>query len=410
MSERVRVILRRGKSKPFWLGHPWVFSGAIDRVEGVVPETGAPCVVEDERQNVLGTGFYNPMGKIAVRLLQHRRTTDLPFDPQPFDRLVEQRVREAAVRRQALGLPHGRTDSYRVVNAEGDHLSGLVVDKLGDAAVVHLNSRAMYEARAVVADAVRRVLGPERIIMAVGDEASRLEAIPTGVHYVWPEERKEDGAVQVLENGVRYRVDVFGGQKTGFYFDQRDNRRRFAELCEGRRLLDLYSYVGGFSLNALVAGAEHATVVDSSGPAIAAASANAQLNGVPAERLSAHAEDAMVWLKEANARGLAWDRIVCDPPKLARGRGHIDEAIKKYARLNTLAMSVLAPGGLLLTCTCSQHVSEEAFLRMLTDAGHRLRRTVHVHAVWGQAPDHPFSVVAPEGRYLTAVLISTSEG
>ena len=398
----LRVILKRGRSKPFWIGHPWVFSGAIHKVIGPVGDTGAPCLVEDDRGQVIGAGFYNPHAKISVRLLQHRRTTDLPFEPRPLLDVVEERLGAALTRREALGLPTDETTVYRAVNAEGDQLPGLIIDRLGDVAVVQTGSRAMYEAREGIASLVAKRLEARAVVLTVHEASSRLEAIPVMTEVLVG---RLDGPLEVRELGVRFQVDPIGGQKTGFYADQRENRARFAALCEGHDVLDLYSYVGGFGLHALARGARSVTAVDASSPAIRAVEANARLNG-HADAVTAICGDAMTFLKEARAQGRSWSRIICDPPKFARGRSHLDDALKKIARLNTLAMACLEPGGLLLTCTCSQHVSREAFLRALTDSGHRLRRAVDVHAVWGQAPDHPFSAVAIEGRYLDAVLLS----
>ncbi len=400
----IRVVLKRGRSKPFWVGHPWVFSGAIHKVSGPVGDTGGPCVVEDDRKNLLGTGFYNPHGRIAVRILQHRRTTDLPFAPRPFRDVVRERLAAALSAREALGLPSDDTTVYRVVNSEGDLLTGLIVDRLGDVAVMQTGSRAMYEAREVLADEVQALLGPRAVVNSISDTSSRLEVIPSGTDLL---RGALDGPLQVLERGLRYEVDALSGQKTGFYADQRDNRTRFAASCAGKEVLDLYSYVGAFGISALAAGATRVHAVDASGPACAAATRNAELNGF-GDRHEVTCGDAMNWLKEARAQGRTFSRIVCDPPKFAHGRGHLDDALKKYARLNTLALSLLEPGGLLLTCSCSQHVSDDAFLRVLNDAGHRLRRATRVHGIWGQAPDHPYVAVAPEGRYLTAALVSVS--
>lgn len=406
MSYPYQVTLKRGRSKPLWIGHPWVFSGAIHTVSGPKTGRGGPCLVEDERGNVLGAGFYNPDARIAVRLYDHRRTTDVPFEPRPLGALLEARVAAALGRRATLGLgADPQTTAYRLVNSEGDGLSGLVVDRLGDALSVQLNARAMYEQRAALGPLLARLTGAGTVVAKVTDEASKREGIP-----VETEVLVGDGAheVELLEGGVRYGVAVGGGQKTGFYCDQRDNRARFAARCEGRRVLDLYSYVGGFGLAALKAGAASVEAVDSSRPAVDAALANAQRNGV-ADRYSAVTEDAMNFLKAAHAQGRSWDRIVCDPPKFAHGRAGHDDALKKYARLNTLAMGVLAPGGLMLSCSCSQHVTEDEFLRVLTDAGHRLRRAVHVHAVWSQGPDHPWLSVAAQGKYLKAVLLTLGD-
>ena len=398
----IRVILKRGRSKPFWVGHPWVFSGAIHRVDGPVGEMGGPCLVVDERDNVLGSGFYNPHARIAVRILEHRRSTDLEFSPKPLDELARQRLISAVGRRQALGLPNDETTAYRVCHGEGDLLGGLVVDKLGSTAVMRLRSRAMYEARADLSRTVSGVLDVETVVSYIDESSSKLEAIPTGTEVLI-------GATpqpfEVLEGGVRYAVDLTKLAKTDLYLAQRENRLRFAPLAVDHDVLDLYAGVGGFGLHAARAGASSVTCVDASEPACAAATAHASANRV-SSKLSVACGDAMVYLKEARAQGRTWSRIVCDPPPFARGRAHVKDALKKLARLNSLALASLAPGGLLLTCTGSQHISDDAFLRVLTDAGHRLRRGVHVHGVWGQAADHPFAAVAEEGRSLSVALVS----
>jgi 23S rRNA (cytosine1962-C5)-methyltransferase len=268
--------------------------------------------------------------------------------------------------------------------------------------VAQLGSRQIYENREIIVDALWNLMSPSAVVTSVSDDASRLEVIPTGRELVRGD---LGGAVEVLEHGVRFSIDPLAGQKTGFFADQRENRTRFAALCKDKNVLDLYSYVGAFGLHAARAGASSVLSVETSAPALKLLAENARLNGHE-EKIQTHAGDVMTFMKEARAQGRRWDRIICDPPKFARGRSHLDDAVKKYARLNTLAMACLDPGGLLLTCSCSQHVSERDFLRLLTDAGHRLRRGVEVHGVWGQAPDHPFSAVAPEGRYLKAALIS----
>jgi len=402
MTAPLRVILKRGRSKPFWVGHPWVFSGAIHRVDGAVGDMGGPCVVVDERDNVVGSGFYNPHSKIAVRILEHRRTTEREFVPGALLDLVRQRLVAAVERRQALGLPSEATTAYRVCHGEGDLLGGLVVDRMGPMAVIHLQSRAMYEAREAVGRLVADVLDLEQVVVVVGEEASRNEAIPTGIEDIGA---AAAAPVEVTEVGVRYRIDPADGFKTAFHADQRENRQRFAALTPGHEVLDLYCGAGGFGLHAAARGAQSVFAIDASETACRAAEANAEANKVSA-RVSVQCGDAMVFLKEAQAQGRAWPRIVCDPPKFARGRGHVKDAVNKLARLNTLAMASLTPGGLLLTCTGSPHVSDDAFVRVLTDAGHRLRRGVHVHGLWGQAPDHPFAAVAPEGRSLTVALVS----
>jgi len=401
----VKVTLARGKSKPFWIGHPWVFSGAIDKVEGPVGVFGAPAIVVDERGNPLGTGWYAPEAQIAVRLLWHRRTTDLPFEPPSFENLLAERLTEALRLRASLGFPGDKTNVYRLVNAEGDLLPGLVVDRLGSALSIQFGSRQMLDARETIVRALSRELKPTRIVASVSETSSRLEGIPS-MHELEPEAQPGERAeVDILEDGLRYRIDLTSIQKTGFYVDQRENRARFGALSAGRSMLDAYCHYGGFGLQAARAGASNVTQVDTSNPALEGAREAARLNGLDG-RIEALNADAIVYLKEQQAAGRTWDRIVIDPPKFAQGRSHLEDALQKYARLNTLAMATLAPGGLLLTCSCSRHVGEEEFGRMLTESGHRLRKSVRVLERWGQPADHPTVSVAPEGRYLKAWLVA----
>ena len=406
----VKVTLARGKSKPFWIGHPWVFSGAIDKVEGAVAAAsadglgGAPAVVADERDNLLGTGWYAPDAQIAVRLLWHRRTTDLPFAPPSFESLLNDRMRAALRLRESLGFPNAATNVYRLVNAEGDFLPGLVVDRLGAVVSLQLGSRQMLDARPQIVAFLREAVRPERVVVSVSETSSRLEGIPT-LHELEPEPGKgEKAETEVVESGLRYRIDLTSMQKTGFYADQRENRARFAALTPGKTVLDAYCHFGGFGLHAARAGAASVTQVDTSNPALESAREAARLNGI--EGIEALNADAIVYLKEQQAAGRTWDRIVIDPPKFAQGRSHLEDALQKYARLNTLAMASLAPGGLMLTCSCSRHVGEDEFGRMLTESGHRLRRSVRVLERWGQPADHPTLSVAPEGRYLKAWLVA----
>ena len=401
----IRVTLRRGRSKPFWLGHPWVFSGAIHKVVGDAEGAGGPCEVVDERGNVVGTGFYNPQGRIAVRLLQHRRTTDHPFSHRPVDELLATRIRAAAAWRSDLGFPNASTTAYRLVNAEGDGLSGLLVDVFGDVAVVQLAAKAMVARTETIRKQLVAAAGVKRVVFMVTSTASKLEGMPVllrSVDAAGDEVEVED--VTVKENGVTHVVNLQRGQKTGFFCDQRDNRARFGGMSEGHDVLDLYAYSAGFSLSALTAGARSAIAVDTSKPALAAAQTSAAAGGFEGG-LQTVKEDVVTYLKQLNAQNRMFTRIVCDPPKFASGRSHLADALKKYARVNTLAMSLLADDGLMLTCSCSRHVSAIDFERMLTEAGHRLRRSVQVLGSWGQPADHPTLSVAPEGRYLKAFLV-----
>jgi 23S rRNA (cytosine1962-C5)-methyltransferase len=340
-----------------------------------------------------------------VRLLWHRRTTDLPFEPPPLDALLRRRLNKALLLRHSVGLPDERTSVYRVVNAEGDLLPGLIVDRLGDVLSIQIGSRQMLGQQDAIMKLLAETLSPTRMVVSISETASRLEAIPV-THELHPEVPKgERATVEVLEGGLRYRIDLQSIQKTGFYADQRDNRARFAALSQGKTVLDAYCHFGGFGLQAARAGATSVTQVDTSNPALEGAREAARLNGL-SERIEALNADAIVYLKEQQAAGHSWERIVIDPPKFAQGRGHLDDALQKYARLNTLALATLARGGRMQTCACSRHVNEDEFGRMLTESGHRLRKSVRVLERWGQPADHPTLSVAPEGRYLKAWLIT----
>jgi len=404
----VRVQLARGKSKPFWIGHPWVFSGAIQNIKGEVDHTGAPCLVEDERGNVLAWGYYNPAGQIAVRIWAHRRSTDLPFETPDFAKFLNSRVVAALALRDSLGLvASSHLNVFRLINSEGDNLSGLVVDRLGDVLSIQLNSRGMVAHRDIVVATLKRLTGIDRIIVAITDTAARMEGLIPGVDRIGPAGFETLETLEVVENGVRFTIDLNALQKTGFYADQRDNRMRFAALCKGERVLDTYCHTGGFGLQAVKQGASFVTMVDSSEPTVAAARKNAMINGL-GDKVEVLADDAINFLKEKHAMAETWSRIIVDPPKFAQGRGNLEDAIQKYARLNTLALATLSDHGLLLTCSCSRHVSEQDFGRMLTDAGHRLRKSVRILGTWSQPADHPTLSVAPEGRYLKAWLVSAT--
>jgi len=397
----LRVILKRGKSKPFWLGHPWVYSGAVHKVVGERSDTGGPCLVIDERDNVVGWGHYNPHARIAVRILEHRRTTEADFKPPVFLDFVAKRLHAARLSREKLRLPNAKTDAYRLVNAEGDGLSGLIVDVYGDRAVMQLNSKAMAESSKEIASLIMKESGVRSVRALVSAHGLKFEGIPPLNETYGEQEGSSE--VDIVDNGVKFEVNLRTPQKTGFYLDQRENRRLLASYCSGKSVLDLYCHAGGFGLHALASGAASATFVDSSEPALDMVAKNLELNDVAGERF---AMDAVTFLKNAKEEGRSWDVISCDPPKFVRARNHRDDGLKKYARLNHLALSMLKPGGVLLTCSCSEHVNRDDFLRVLTEAAHRMRKSIRVHRVLGQADDHPYVSVAPQSDYLKAFLVT----
>ncbi len=365
-------------------GQPIVFRKMVAAVD---PGTGNGEAVEvvDDRGRVLGRGFYNRQSELAVRLLERGPGPDLDA--------AWLRARLAsclALRREALGL-EAATDAYRVVNSEGDGLSGLVVDRYADVLSIQVLALGWYRRAVEVKDAFRALLRPRAVVVRSDPEVERIE----GFRVLG--EAGEDARAEIREHGVRFLVDPARGHKTGFFLDQRDHRRRLAERARGRRVLDLFCYTGGFSLAAARGGAARVLGVDLDEEAVAAARGNARLNGSPKAVSFEHA-DAFDALREAEAG--AWDVVVCDPPKLAASRPEIPGALRKYEDMNALAFGKVAPGGWVVSCSCSGLVPEGEFLGALGRAAVRSGREVRIVEIGGAAPDHPWAIAHPAGRYL----------
>ena len=382
-----RVVLRRGRARPLWFGHPWVYANAIDRIEGQANAGDAVSLVDHDGR-LIGRGFYNPRSQIPVRLSTRR---DEPLDAA----FLRARVAEAKALRARLGLPSARTTAYRLINSEGDDLPGLVVDVYGDAAVAQLTTLGMAQRRAEIFDALEAELGCRSIFETAAASYADLE----GFQAVSRVARGESAtSVACLEDGIKLEVEPLGGQKTGMFLDQRENRARVGQLARGARVLDCYSYAGGFSLQAARGGARAVTAVDSSARAVARVEAHASANGVKVEAVEA---DAFRFLETATPR--AYDLVIIDPPKFARARKDLDAARKGYERLNALALGAVAPGGLLVTCSCSQNVDAVEFERIVAAGAKLASSQVRVLEQHGAGPDHPLPPGFAEGQYLKVV-------
>jgi 23S rRNA (cytosine1962-C5)-methyltransferase len=378
------LVLKQGRAKPVWFGHPWVYSEALSH--GDPYEPGDEVRVVDHDGRFIGRGFANPRSQIRVRIASR---SDLPLD----EGWLGERLREARALRARLGLPGPGTDAYRLVNSEGDSLPGLVVDVFADAVVVQLTTLAMKQREALIHDALAQLLAPRTIYEAAAGGVSQIEGFHAQARVVRGEPRAQ---VACRENGALLEVEPLAGQKTGWFLDQRENRAMAARLAAGARMLDLYSYTGGFALAAARAGARAVTCVDASGRALARAGANFALNRLAApETVEA---DAFRWLEQAPAG--AYDLVVCDPPKFARARKDLEPALRGYRRLNALALAACADDAILATASCSQIVDDTAFERMLAGAAKDAHRQLQVVHIAHQAPDHVVPVGFPEGRYL----------
>ncbi len=381
----VRLRARRGSP------HPWIFRTMVADRElprDLVP--GQVVKVVDKDGETLGRAFWNPRSTIALRMVTHdpEETVDAAF----FERKIGEALR---FRREVLGL-ESVTDGYRIVHAEADGLSGLMVDRLGAVVSVEVFGVGFARHIGLVKEAVKRLLPGVGVIARADARSGQIEGFDLAP------EANDPKTSEVQEHGVRFKVDLETGHKTGFFCDQRDNRALWGRLVKGLRVLDCHSYTGGFALHAAKGGAAEVVGVDLDEDAIAVAKKNANLNQLQGKVKFVHS-DVFPYLRDAQRQEKKFEAISLDPPKLARDPGEAGEALHVYSDLNKVALETLAPGGLFLTCSCSGSISEPDFLNAIRNAAARSRRELQVFQVAGAAPDHPWALHAPEGRYLKAV-------
>ncbi len=381
--------------------HPFIFRRMVGEVSPAA-QPGDVVTVYDKAGQFLGRGLYNPQSQIVVRVLTRSRDA--------IDReFWRERLRQAIELRRRLGLFGETTDACRLVHAEADGLSGLVVERYADALVLEFFSLGMFQRRRELVRLLAELLGPPsvldrprlaaaewHVVMRADEGIERVEGFT-----VPPEDQADRIPLIIREHGIRYRVDPARGHKTGFFCDQRDNRRRFASLCRDAEVLDVCCYTGGFGIAAKVLGdAAAVTAVDLDEAALALARENANLNQV---RLNLVHSDAFNYLRQMIANHRQFGAVVVDPPKLAVRRSETETALKKYHDLNTLTLQVVRPGGILVTCSCSGLVSRDAFLDVVRGAARRAAKSVQVIGQTGAAPDHPVTFECPETEYLKVI-------
>ncbi len=379
--------------------HPFIYQRMVAAVDRAA-RAGDVVHVYDKAGRLFGRGLYHPESQIALRMLAYG---DVPID----DEFWRGRLGQAVALRRSLRLAEV-TDAYRLVHAEGDALSGLIAERYADCLVFEIFSLGMYRRWSQLADVLAGLLGPPASLdrpdraapqwrMFVRADA-QIESIEG---FAVPRDQPAPGRLVIREHGVRYRVDVAGGHKTGFFCDQRDNRRRFAALCRGADVLDVCCYTGGFSLCARLLGEARAvTGVDLDEAAIALAQENANLNQVRID--FAHA-DAFTYLRQMQANGRQFDAVVLDPSKLVPTRRDLEAGLRKYHDLNAQALAVVRPGGLLLTCSCSGLVGRDVLIETVHRAARRVGRMLQMVDATGAAPDHPVMLNCPESMYLKAL-------
>jgi 23S rRNA (cytosine1962-C5)-methyltransferase len=388
--------LRKDLARHLRAGHPWVFRRAVDKAPSRLPAGSIVDVTEDGR--FVARGYYDPHSAIAVRILT--REPAEAVDAAFWRRRV---ARALALRRELVS----GTSAYRLVHGEGDGLPGVIVDRYDRFAVLKLYSAGLTPHRAAIVEAVRAeveglagVFGRDE----VGRDDDEDEVSGGTGRVLWGAEPPERIAVD--EHGMTLLVDVRRGQKTGHFLDQRDNRRMVRELARGRaEALNLFGYTGGFSVAAALGGARHAVTVDVDRDAIALARENFRANGLdPADHAFA-AEDCFELLGRYRKEGRRFDLVVCDPPAFAKSQRAVEGALAGYASLNRAALAVLAPGGLLVTASCSARVSAEEFSDAVKEAAFKARVDLSLVAETRQPPDHPVSLQFREGRYLKCLVL-----
>ncbi len=385
-----QIFLKQGRERPVLNGHPWIFSGAIEKEEGREENVGLADIY-DYRKNWLGRGLYNAKSQIRVRLLTWQKE---PIDRDFFSRRLSQAL---TFRRKYIS---SSTNAYRLVNGEGDFLPGLIVDRYDEFLVCQFFTAGMalfkddIIAALAAGDSVRGIF--ERSEGRVGDEEGMEPALGVQMGEAPPD------LMAIEENGFKFLVDVRRGQKTGFFLDQRDNRAFLSTIARDRTVLNCFSYSGAFSVYALGGGAKSVVTLDSSKPALELAEQSLALNGFAQAGAELLKGDAFAYLKECQT---GFDAIVLDPPSLAPKRSDVNAATGGYKFLNLHALKHLNPGGVLLSFSCSQHLSLDLFQKVVFGAAVDAGRKVAILRRLGQPIDHPVSLHHPEGEYLKGLAL-----
>jgi 23S rRNA (cytosine1962-C5)-methyltransferase len=375
-------VLKRGKERVVSNRHPWIFAGAIHTERG--PEDAALADLVDPDGGVIASGFYSKNSQIRLRALTFGEEELTPPT-------IASRIENAIARRAHIF--DETTNAARVLHAEGDELSSIVVDRYNDVVVVEIANRGVEQLKPLIADVLQRALSPRAIYFKNDLPARKIEGLST------QDESNGDSSTTILESGLKFRVNPAEGQKTGFFLDQRENRRLARELARGKRVLNLFSYSGAFGVYAAAGGAASVTNVDISAPAIEHAKENHALNGSEAEHIVA---DAFQYVRQKRENV---DLLICDPPAFAKSRGDVERAARGYKDVNLFAMRMVEPGGLMMTFSCSGHMSVDLFQKVIfaaaLDAGRRVSFVRRLTA----GPDHPVSIYCPEGEYLKGFLL-----
>ena len=388
--------LRDGKERSLLRRHPWIFESAIAKGGG---DAGETVRVESATGQFLGWAAVSPQSKIRARVwsFDEKQRIDAAF-------LIANIVRAIGVR-AGLGI---ESDGVRLIHGESDGLPGLIVDRYGDTLVAQFLACGVERFKDVIADALMVHTGAARLYERSDASSRELDGLQPVTGWLRNASGSEGTALEIREHGWRLRLDVAEGHKTGFYLDQRDSRKRFADYARRRkfqRVLNTYCYTGGFTVAALSGGAAHVTSIDSSGPAIAKARENVELNGFDLARTEFMDADVNASLRKFINAGQSFDAIVLDPPKFAPTVAHAERAARAYKDINRLALKLLLPGGVLFSYSCSGGISADLFHKIVASAGTDAGVDGYIVERMGAAPDHPMTLNFPEGEYLKGLVV-----
>ena len=386
--------LKPGREKSLLRRHPWIFSGAVERVDGE-PASGETLLVKSAGQPV-AVAAWSPKSQICARVWS--------FDCSVVvdEKFFQEKIRQAVALRAALPAFH-HSNALRLVHGESDGLPGLIVDRYADVLVAQFLAAGAESWRDAILDALAEATGCEAIYERSDAEVRVLEGLEQRTGFA--RGNRDANRCAIVEHGLHFRVDVAGGQKTGFFLDQRDNRQRVRSLAAGRDVLDAFCYTGGFTVAAVSGGASRVTAADSSSEALQIASENVAANALDSSRISFEKADVFAYQRQLRDRGRSFDLIVLDPPKFAPTAAQAKNAARAYKDINLMALKLLRPGGLLATFSCSGGVPAELFQSIVAGAAADAGVDAKIIERFGAAPDHPVALHFPEGDYLKGLLV-----
>ncbi len=388
------LLLKPNREKSLWRKHPWVFSGAIERVVGE-PQAGETVRVLTTTGQFLAYAAYSPHSQIRARVWSFNEADEINAD------FFEKRIKQALARRATFGLD-SVTDAVRIIHAESDNLPGLVVDQYGDVLVLQSLTAGCEFWKQTIADILMKETGCKAIYERSDADVRELEGLPTIKGWLRGEAIATNLIIQEFQQ--KFKVNFETGHKTGFYLDQRFNRQRVAELTTGKDVLNCFCYTGGFSIHAAALGAKSVLSIDSSADALALAAENAVLNGISSENMEWLEADVFTTLRKFRDQNRSWDVIILDPPKFAPTAAQAEKASRGYKDINRLAFKLLRPGGFLATFSCSGGVDLALFQKIVASAALDAGVEAVILEYFAQAPDHPVALSFPEGAYLKGLL------